>query len=372
MSEAASPLHSSLAQPSVPSTTSAANTSIWVRSPLWDVCGLGGGLGVLSIGVFALYLLDERLWGQSYSATATVIYSFLFGFPHLAATYYRVYLDRREVRTYWRVAFQVPLGIFTTVMSLIVLAPVTIPLLYSIWFHWQWWHIARQQFGVVRVYQRTHRTSRPQLDRWIDLAAMFMVPLWGLISRSNQWWEASEAGKPSPFLDGPIWMIPMPRLVVWGAAGLSGISLVVFLVRQLQLVRVKEFSLPKCLMILSGMATFGVAMVLIRDFNWGYLALSLWHSVQYIFFVWHYQNRKYRSAIDPEARLASYISQPKNLWAYLLFLLLISLFVAGGLCELLRGLGLTPLLFAVVLTLNLHHYWIDSVVWKSRKAPQAS
>lgn len=367
MSQIAQPSQSSLQQSGEPATNSAAFCP-WVRSPLWDLCGLGGGLGVLSVGVFVLYLLDERLWGQSYSGTATVIYGFLFGFPHLAATYYRVYVDRREVRAYWQVAFRVPMAIFAVVLLLVNFLPEAAPLMYSVWFHWQWWHIARQQYGVVRVYQRTQRTSRPEIDRRIDLAAMFMVPIWGLLSRSNQWFEASQTGKPSPFLDGPIWMVPVPHLVVAIAAVLSGATLVVFLGRQVQLIRSREFSLPKCLMILSGMATFAVAMVLIRDFNWGYLALSLWHSVQYIFFVWHYQNRKYRSTIDPEARLASYLAQPKNLWAYLAFLLAITFLVGGVLCQTLKSLGLTPLLFTVVLTLNLHHYWIDSVVWKTRKA----
>ena len=357
----------SLNQSGAPAVKSAERTP-WVRGPLWDLFGLGGGLGVLSVGVFVLYLLDERLWGQSYSGTATVIYSFLFGFPHLAATYYRVYADRREVRAYWQVAFHVPMVMFTVVLALVHFLPELAPLMYSVWFHWQWWHIARQQYGVVRVYQRTQRTSRPELDRRIDLAAMFVVPIWGLLSRSNQWFEASQTGKPSPFLDGPIWMIPVPQLVVGIAAVLSGATLALFLARQVQLIRSREFSLPKCLMILSGMATFAVAMVLIRDFNWGYLALSLWHSVQYIFFVWHYQNRKYRSTIDPEARLASYLAQPRNLWAYLLFLMMITALVAGVVCETLKSLGLTPWLFTLVLTLNLHHYWIDSVVWKSRKA----
>ncbi len=350
-----------------PAAESTPNPSSWVRGPAWDLLLLGGGLGFLSLGVFGLYLLND-----SYSDSALMLYGFLFGIPHLAATYYRVYLDRRELRAHRVLAIHTPIVLFILILQLVIYLPQEWqPLFFTVWFHWQWWHILRQQYGVARVYQRRQRTSRPELDYWIDLSAIYLIPIWGLANRSNQWWEAVRAGKPAPFLNGEMWMLPLDAVFVWILGVLSVGSAAVFLVRQLQLYRAGEFSLAKFLMILSGMATFGVSMTLIPDFKWGYLALSLWHAVQYIFFVWNYETRKYRAGVDPEAPVASWLVQPGRIWAYLLFLYVVTALIGGALESLKSEAQLLPLFVAVMLTLNLHHYLIDTFIWRVRK-PKSS
>ena len=47
---------------------------------------------------------------------------------------------------------------------------------------------------------------------------------------------------------------------------------------------------------------FAMPFLVIRDGNSAFGAAALWHAVQYIAIVWLYNDRRYRSGIDPQAR----------------------------------------------------------------------
>jgi hypothetical protein len=83
-----------------------------------------------------------------------------------------------------------------------------------------------------------------------------------------------------------------------------------------------------------------------------------------------FNTRRFKDGIDPEARFLSYLSQPNRLGLYLLTSVAITGVVywaiLGTLSTVLfAGLSATIVVYQIV---NFHHYIVDSVIWKVRKA----
>ena len=110
---------------------------------------------------------------------------------------------------------------------------------------------------------------------------------------------------------------------------------------------------------------------MIDDITFGWLVINIWHNAQYILFVWLFNTRRFKNGVDPEARFLSYISQPQRLWLYLLVCVAITGVVYWAVLGTLNawffaGLSGTIVLYQIV---NFHHYIVDAVIWKSRRAP---
>ena len=83
-----------------------------------------------------------------------------------------------------------------------------------------------------------------------------------------------------------------------------------------------------------------------------------------------FNTRRFKDGIDPEARFLSYISQPHRLWLYLLTGVAITGIVYWAIlgtlsAVLFAGLSATIVIYQIV---NFHHYIVDSLIWKVRKA----
>jgi hypothetical protein len=88
-------------------------------------------------------------------------------------------------------------------------------------------------------------------------------------------------------------------------------------------------------------------------------------------FVWLFNTRRFKDGIDPQARFLSYISQAQRRWLYLLICVGITGVIYWGILGTLNalffaGLSATIVLYQIV---NFHHYVVDAMIWKLRKAP---
>ncbi len=112
------------------------------------------------------------------------------------------------------------------------------------------------------------------------------------------------------------------------------------------------------------------ATSLIDDVTTGWLVANVWHNAQYIGFVWLFNNRRFEGRSEPQARFLSLISQRRNIFFYVGVCLAISSLVYTAIGYALPYMQLAPLAAAAIVyqTINFHHYIVDAVIWRSRKA----
>jgi hypothetical protein len=119
--------------------------------------------------------------------------------------------------------------------------------------------------------------------------------------------------------------------------------------------------------VVSHVAIFLIAYVTIEKADTGWLAINVWHNLQYVLVVWM-MNTKRHTAVEPVTSFIARISQPGRIVRYFLSCIAISTaiylvlgrFVAavGG------GMALTV---GIYMGINFHHYVVDALIWKRRR-----
>ena len=87
-------------------------------------------------------------------------------------------------------------------------------------------------------------------------------------------------------------------------------------------------------------------------------------------FVWLFNNQKFRGGIDAKAPLLSRLSQTRNIAAYFMLTLVITVIAYAGVHYLMvdvMAVAVPVILFYQ--TVNFHHYIVDAMIWKARKKP---
>jgi len=108
----------------------------------------------------------------------------------------------------------------------------------------------------------------------------------------------------------------------------------------------------------------------IDNANAGWLAINVWHNLQYVLVVWMTNVKRFAGGIDPEARFLSRISQPRRVVSYFSWCIAISTAIYLGIDRVagfLLGPGITATI-GVYMGINFHHYVVDAVIWRRKRA----
>lgn len=331
----------------------ARSTSLpWVRSPAFD------GFFIVGIPVIALLAGGMVLLDPTLFYPVLVIDLWLLGYHHVIATYTRLCFDRQSFReNRFLVLGLMPL---IAAATLLVAWQAGIWVIVSIYFYWQWWHYARQSWGISRVIRAKDRSALYEAD-WLDRAIFYAVPVYGILSRSHE--------QHATFLWLDLWSLPVPEPVVT-AAGYATAGLLAFWAARRMMAAARGRLAPlHTLYMLTHFVIFTAAYVLVPDITFGWLMINVWHNAQYILFVWMYNAGRFRDGVDPQARFLSYISQPGRLWLYLITCIVITGIVYWGALRTIDRLFFTGLSAALLIyqMVNFHHYVVDAVIWKVRK-----
>jgi hypothetical protein len=277
------------------------------------------------------------------------------GFPHVIATFTRLAFDKPTLAEHRFLVFALPPLLFVAVLALGMSQGQWI--LATIYLHWQAFHYTRQSYGIAQAYARCGDNAagvNQQLSRWI----LYIVPLWGILYRSLQ--------APPSFVNLDIRFLPVPELAV-RAVGVASASLILWwCIEQWRLARRGQLALSHFLYMVSHLAVFVTGYLLIESLDTGWLVVNIWHSAQYILFVWYFQAKRFGGRIDPQRRFLSWLSLPQNAVWFFATCLAIST-VAYSLCfELSAVFPLRPVTLALLIgqTLNYHHYIVDAVIWR--------
>ncbi len=321
----------------------------WLRDKPFDLVFI---LGVAALAVTAGWV---AVYWPGWFPVILVVNLWLLGYHHVISTYTRLCFDKQSFREHRFLVIWLPLIVFGAALA----AGYGLGswALATVYLYWQAFHYARQSYGVSRVYRRKAGATFVENER-LATAALYMVPLWGVLHRSAQ--------APETFLGLELKVLPVLPWMV-DAVGVVAVALFLWwaITRAMMLWR-GALPVAHTLYMLTHFLIFYVGYILIENIDRGWLVLNVWHNAQYILFVWIYNNNRFKGGVVPEARLLSTLSQSRNLWLYLLVCFAISSIVYF----LLSGY-VTLLVPAVMLfmTINFHHYIVDGLIWKVRKKP---
>jgi hypothetical protein len=238
----------------------------------------------------------------------------------------------------------------------------------SAFLYLQWFHYMRQGYGIARMYFRaTPQGREPGARDWAADLVIYLVPIYGIAARS--------ATMGDQFLALPVRTMVLPNPIITLLAFLAAASGLVWIGRTVRNALTEGVDLAYTLFIASHVAIFMMAYVVIADANAGWLCINVWHNFQYVLVVWMANAKRYAGGIDPSAKLLSRISQPGRVIAYFATCLGITTLVYGVLNQFTMfvlggGLGITV---GIYMGINFHHYVVDALIWKRRKAaPQAA
>lgn len=286
-----------------------------------------------------------------------VLYSIaIFNGPHLFSTWTRVYMPARErfrrPLHYWVIPGL--LGAFAVgCLAADGLGPVY---LRTVIFYYAFWHFTAQAGGILRIYQRKHGvvdTFIAPLEKTVLFMACFFMGAHRIYTGP---WD----------LFGVQLFHPYPK--AWMVNAFGAVTLAVALFYVAVLVRTRQVWTRPALI---AMTVFGFYMpfVVIKDGTSAFAAAALWHAVQYIGIVWHYNRTRYEGKRDPAAKVISWASQPGRTLQYCLVLGL----CAAGSYAVIGALALafhwdfTKTALGMWTSMTLGHYYLDGVIWKFKQ-----
>jgi hypothetical protein len=283
----------------------------------------------------------------------------LLGYHHVISTFTRLSFDRASFQEHRFLVLGLPVIVLAG--SLLAVWGIGFWALTTTYLYWQWFHYTRQSWGVSQVYRRkaggTEMESEGQLK-----AVFYLLPLTGILYRSNQ--------APTQFLGQEVRVLPVPDFVVWVLGCATAVSLVAFTWSRLGMWRRGTLPTEHTAYMASHFGMFSMGYLLVDSLDFGWLILNIWHNAQYIVFVWIFNNRRYKEGVDAQAPLLSSLSQTSRWPHYFVvcFLLSSAFYAVLGSAEGLLDATVVP---AVVIyqTINFHHYVVDGLIWKTRKAP---
>ncbi len=314
----------------------------WIFNPVVDFWAIHGGAGmlVLPLALFGLFALD------SWYTMLMSVYSLSIGFPHVVATHVRLNMDDDcRLRFKW-LSWQAPLAIMALV-AVVVYVFKLLPYLVFVWFALQTWHANRQNYGIMRRYMRMANSDPSRLVNKTAGALIELFP-WAAVLSACMWQDTRYQGYPIVF-PALQWLEPL-CVPVWSASLLLAVTYVLCELRE----GCSRRAVPgRILCCVSGCVINVLAWIVADDLSWGYLVVSLWHSLQYVAYVQAFRSRP-PAGSTPQVKL----SPLKHLGLLIL--------IGAVLSALFHGISyFVPALFAVVhLSMNFHHYLSDTLIWR--------
>lgn len=318
----------------------------WLRNKPFDLAFILG-ITALALAAGAAALLERRLLLPILLADL-----WLLGYHHVVSTFTRLCFDAQSRKRYRFLLFGLPLVVAASCMIAVSLSGLWI--IVSVYFYWQWFHYARQSWGVAQSYRRKATGALPAPDRF-DEIGFYALPLAGVIWRSAQ--------QPDTFLSMPIRMVPVPEMLAAALAAAALTVSAVWAVKVAQQYAQGRAPLAYVLYLVSHQIVFAVAYLVIRDITVGWLVVNIWHNAQYVLFVWMFNNRRFAAGRSAKAPFLSWLSQDGRLFWYLGGCVLVSTAVYATLGSVLPLVLAVPV-FVVYQIINFHHYVVDAVIWR--------
>lgn len=330
-----------------------ANTAIvHSKSPIyflnwWADFFFAGGASILLWIVIIFFQIDVK-----------VPFTLLFfaNFPHFSATIYRLYQSPQHTRQFPVTAWGLPFLFIALIFSCFRYPEIVFPYLGMLYLFWSPYHYAGQTIGLTTIYARRSgfvigRTQRLALTSFLLSTVVYAVTS-GPSASLN-------VGMPIVWPSFPGWLGAAAQTVMCVSALVFAGFAVAFCIHQKRLVTPIVFlpALAQFIWFVPGPTT--------KTF---FLFVPVFHSLQYLLIACLVQ-LKVRLDVEGAERSWKRVRAEALRWGVRN--------VVGGT---LLFVGL-PLLFSrfsplaiwvVVAAVNIHHFFVDGVIWKLRDSSNAS
>ncbi len=326
----------------------------WLVSPAHDLAFYSGLSVTGALLVLAL--------GQVFEPSQLFLwFNLVLTVGHYAPTWMRAFLDKEELRTH-----QVSILGFPLLFAAVIFVTRGRPeVLAFIIYFWDRFHAVMQNYGFLRLYDaKAGARSRGYVELTLLFASAVLVMSFNM-------------GLLAPMLNVLRTLaVPVPTTVglVWGLRAVAGTvtlgALALYVRAQRGFAREGHFSLGK--QVFLGALTGGY---LVMNSTTNIFLLSahekLYHSVQYVVLVWHYNRRRVAQAAPADVTAPMrFLFRARGPWLYGLgvaaFVVLVAFLFqrfglsTGGAGE---GFAFTTVGSGVALT----HYYFDSFLWRVRR-----
>jgi hypothetical protein len=320
-----------------------------------------GGLSIVTFLVFYLVGMSRPMGREVTLVTAAAL-AWVINWPHFSATSYRLYHTRSNVNQYPVTALIIPVLLTATVIGSFLSPTGVAPWLVKMFVIWSPYHFSGQTLGISLIYARR---AGIRIGRWERLAlsgfifSTFLVQT--AITESGQglgtFYSVSY-----PTLGLPAWVPDVLRVWMWACAA----AVIFFYIGWSR--RAGRLAPP--ILLLPAVAQFvwfglGWKVPAFNEF------VPFFHALQYMLIAWVMQVGETLAARAPAQRRRFVIGESLRWGAFnvvggiILFWLLPRAGELGGFT--------LPFATAVIISaVQIHHFFVDGVIWKLRNPKVAS
>ncbi len=358
-----------------------AATNQWIINRRSDLAFIfGGAIVSLSIPFIVLWkreLLPMLFWG----------WLFFFDGTHMWAAYSRTYIDRdywktdREILLKSLAVFIIPVAAIILMQLFHSIEPMNLFLLFAA--GWSYYHIIRQHYGYVSLYDRKGNTPlRLHLvNKWTVYLGILLPYLYFIITH-----PVNRRIADLPPLDET-------GLLKTSVAAIAYISSTIiagyFLISHILKWKNREesskpafFFVLACLILYSTIfyviaplePIFTKARTPIQSFMLIQIMVTLFHNIQYHAIVWHYNRGKYKKEEYSRFGMATVFNRNFAIYALIGVAFSIGYIITawytteyptfyGGTIEPV----LIPVAFCIWWGISFHHYYLDQKIWRVSK-----
>ena len=320
-------------------------------SPVVDWLMAGGG----SIAAFLLLWKLGPSTRTGFVIAAAGALSWVCNWPHFAATLYRLYHNRENMERFPLTAFVVPPLVVLGAAASFAYPETVAPAFVKLFLLWSPYHFSGQTVGVTMVYAKRAGFEIGRLER---LALSGLV--FGTYVSSTARAEAGPGPIPYYGLRVPTFGLPewIGQAATWGmwACGVA------FLVLAARWCLLRRRPLPPIVLIPAAAQVvwfvFGFKAPAFYEF------VPAFHGLQYLLVAWTMHVREKTEAGAPESvlNLSAQWAAGNVVVGALLF---------WGIPHLLSGVPADGVQFSmpvVISAVQIHHFFVDGVIWKLRDA----
>ena len=328
-----------------------------------------GGLSILTFIALRLFYSDQRT-PVVYETAVWLLY--LCNWPHFAATNYRLYHAKANILQYPMTALVIPWLIVAAMIGS-VLSPALIAVYFiKVYLIWSPYHFSGQTIGITLIYARR---GGFQVGRWERLGLSLFV--FGTFISQTLRSEIIPPGVnpdffpsyndfytiPYPKLGLPAWTLDVAVAVMW----LGGLLFMTLAARW----SLKNKRILPAIIILPAVTQF---FWFVQSSGWLSFQefVPFFHGLQYMLIAWGMQLKEKMDLKQITPSRHYVVFETARWWG---INLVIGLLLFKGMPMLFASLTGVTALFAtgvVVAGIQIHHFFVDGVIWKLKRKTVSS